>query len=564
MAVISMRQLMADGLPKSDRDNLVTQIVDTSDQQGRLLYESSNALADSDLIAARRLTLGDHVYALNLRPSQVFEQGNGSSLVPILAVGGLFSLLLSVLLYMLVSQRQRALKLVEQRTVQLRLREQELRSAHGQLRSVLNAATQVAIIATDLHGVINTFNAGAEQMLGFKAEHILGRSTLESLHVAAELDVRAASLSIALGRRIPPSQAMLVESPGSPHEAREWTLVREDGSRLTVNMLGTVLLDDHGLWVGHLAMYLDVTEQKRAYEALAVRDRLLKKLSAHVPGGIFQFTLEPQDKWRFVYASDGMRDIYEIDTGVLQRDATQVLERIHPLDVERVRASIRLSALQLSHWREEYRVQLPQRGLRWIRGEATPEELPGGGTLWHGYVSDISDLKRVEEELRALSITDALTGIHNRRYFQDRLKAEMVRLNRTSGALSVIMLDIDHFKRINDQYGHAVGDGVLQELCKRISQRLRRTDVFCRLGGEEFMVLCPNTDGAQAYGLAMELWRALRDAPMGTVGVVTASFGVASWRVDEGIDGLLLRADSAVYVAKQAGRDRVEAERLPV
>ena len=222
----------------------------------------------------------------------------------------------------------------------------------------------------------------------------------------------------------------------------------------------------------------------------------------------------------------------------------------------------RLSALQLSHWREEYRVLLPQRGLRWIRGEATPEELPAGGTLWHGYVSDISDLKRVEEELRALSITDSLTGIHNRRYFQDRLKAEMVRLNRTSGALSLIMLDIDHFKRINDQHGHAVGDGVLQELCKRIGQRLRRTDVFCRLGGEEFMVLCPHTDGDQAYSLAIELWESLRCAPMEPVGTVTASFGVASWRVDEGIDGLLLRADSAVYVAKQAGRDRVEAERL--
>jgi diguanylate cyclase (GGDEF)-like protein/PAS domain S-box-containing protein len=558
MAVISMRQLMVDGLPKPDRDNLVTQIVDTSDQQKRLLYESINALANSDLVATRRLTLGDHVYALTLRPSLVFEQGSGFSLVSILAMGGLFSLLLSVLLYMLVSQRQRALKLVEQRTVQLRLREQELRGAHGQLRSVLNAATQVAIIATDLHGVINTFNAGAEQMLGFKAEHVIGRSTLENLHVAAELEARAARLSMALGRQIPSNQAMLVESPDNPHEAREWTLVREDGSQLTVNMLGTALLDEHGLWVGHLAMYLDVTEQKRAYEALAVRDRLLKKLSAHVPGGIFQFTLEPQDNWRFIYASDGMRDIYEIEPGVLQQDAKQVLARIHPLDVERVRASIRLSSLQLSHWREEYRVQLPQRGLRWIRGEATPEELPGGGTLWHGYVSDISDLKRVEEELRALSITDALTGIHNRRYFQDRLKAEMVRLNRTSGALSVIMLDIDHFKRINDQYGHAVGDGVLQELCKRISQRLRRSDVFCRLGGEEFMVLCPNTDSTQAYSLAMELWQSLRSAPMESVGTVTASFGVASWRVDEGIDGLLLRADSAVYVAKQAGRDRVE------
>jgi len=561
MAVISMRQLVADGLPKAERDNLVMQIVDTSDLQKRVLFESGNAVANSDLAGARRLTLGDHVYALSLRPSKVFEQANYSSLSTILTMGSLLSLLLSALLYVLVSQRQRALKLVEQRTVQLRLREQELRGAHGQLRSVLNAATQVAIIATDLRGVINTFNAGAEQMLGYEADQVVGKLTLESLHLALELEARSASLSVTLGKRIPASQAMLVESPDNLHEAREWTLVRQDGSQLIVNMLATVLLDDHGLWVGHLAIYLDVTEQKRAYEALAARDRLLKKLSAHVPGGIFQFTLEPQDNWRFIYASDGMRDIYEIEVSALQRDATKVFERIHPLDAERVRASIRLSALQLSHWREEYRVQLPQRGLRWIRGEATPEELPGGGTLWHGYVSDISDLKRVEEELRALSITDSLTGIHNRRYFQDRLRAEMARLNRTSGTLSVIMLDIDHFKRINDQHGHAVGDGVLQELCRRISQRLRRTDVFCRLGGEEFMVLCPNTDGEQAYGLAMELWQSLRNLPMEPVGIVTASFGVASWRVDEGIDGLLLRADSAVYVAKQAGRDRVEAER---
>jgi diguanylate cyclase (GGDEF)-like protein/PAS domain S-box-containing protein len=563
MAVISMRQLVADGLPKPDRDNLAMQIIDTSDTQQRVLYESSNTAADSNLVAARRLTLGDHVYALSLRPSQIFQQANYSPLISILAMGGLLSLLLSALLYVLVSQRRRALKLVAQRTAQLREREQELRGAHGQLRSVLNAATQVAIIATDLRGVINTFNAGAEQMLGFKADEVLGHRTLESLHLAPELEARAAQLSVALGKRITPSQAMLVDNADAVHEAREWTLVRKDGSQLMVNMLATVLLDDHGLWVGHLAICLDVTEQKRAYEALAVRDRLLKKLSAHVPGGIFQFTLEANDNWRFIYASDGMRDIYEIDPGLLQQDAKKVFERIHPQDAERVRASIRLSALQLSHWREEYRVQLPQRGLRWIRGEATPEELPGGGTLWHGYVSDISDLKRVEEELRALSITDSLTGIHNRRYFHDRLKVEMLRVQRTLGALSVIMFDIDHFKRINDQHGHAVGDEVLKELCRRISLRLRRTDVFCRLGGEEFMVLCPNTDGAQAASLALELWQALRGVPMERVGTVTASFGVASWRAEEDVDGLLLRADSAVYAAKQAGRDRVEAQRLP-
>ncbi|NVZ12064.1 diguanylate cyclase [Pseudomonas sp. IPO3775] len=562
MAVISMRQLVADGLPKAARDNLVMQIVDTSDAEQRVLYESSNPVADSDLVAARRLTLGDHVYALSLRPSQVFQQGNHSSLVSILVMGSLLSVLLSALLYVVVSQRQRALKLVEQRTAQLRQREQELRGTHGQLRSVLNAATQVAIIATDLRGVITTFNAGAEQMLGFEAQEVLGHLTLESLHLAPELEARAAQLSAILGKRIAPAQAMLVDSADAVHEAREWTLVRKDGSQLTVNMLATVLLDEHGLWVGHLAICLDVTEQKRAYEALAARDRLLKKLSAHVPGGIFQFILEPNNVSRFIYASDGIRDIYEIEPGVLQQDARKVFERIHPLDVERVRESIRLSTLQLSHWREEYRVQLPHRGLRWVRGEATPEELAGGGTLWHGYVSDISDLKRVEEELRALSITDSLTGIHNRRYFQDRLKAEMIRVKRASGALSVIMFDIDHFKRINDQHGHAVGDEVLKELCRRISQRLRRTDVSCRLGGEEFVVLCANTDGSQAFSVALELWQALRGEPMEGVGTVTASFGVASWRVEEGVDSLLLRADSGVYAAKQAGRDRVEAERV--
>ncbi|MGH8464349.1 MAG: GGDEF domain-containing protein, partial [Pseudomonas sp.] len=302
------------------------------------------------------------------------------------------------------------------------------------------------------------------------------------------------------------------------------------------------------------------TERKRVHEALAARDRLLDKLSAEVPGGIYQFLLRPDGSSCFSYASEGLRDIYEIDPYLLRQDATAVFERIHPDDLMRVRTSIRYSADHLSPWREEYRVLLPEAGLRWVRGEATPEPEEDGGTLWHGYLTDISDLKRVEEELRALSVTDSLTGIHNRRYFQERLKAELERAQRDQQDLAVIMLDIDHFKRINDQFGHAVGDHVLRSLCQRISYRLRRTDVFCRLGGEEFMVLCPGSDAEQAHALAMELWQGVRSVPVEGVGQVTASFGVAGWRPGEGADALLLRADSGVYVAKQAGRDRVEAE----
>ncbi|MGF0237012.1 sensor domain-containing diguanylate cyclase [Rhodococcus sp. IEGM1300] len=564
MAVISMRQLLADGLPEADHDYLSVRILDLStNDQHEVLYESPNVAAADELATTRLLRLADHDYQVDIQPSEAFVQANHSSVSSLVVLGALLSLLVSALLYVLVSQRQRALKLVEQRTEELRAREQELRGTHGQLRGVLNAATQVAIIATDLRGVISTFNAGAEHMLGYASVEAVGHMTLENLHLPRELVMRSAELSARFGKSIPTCQAMLVEdSDEGGHEAREWTLVRSDGSHLTVNMLATPVLDEQGLWVGHLAICIDITERKRVHEALAARDLLLKKLSAHVPGGIYQFQMEFDGRFSVIYASDGIREIYELEPDVLLLNAEAIFTRIHPLDTTRVRASIRASALTLSPWREEYRVQLPQRGLRWVRGEATPEEQPGGGVLWHGYISDISDLKRVEEELRALSVTDSLTGIHNRRYFQERLTTEMARVQRGGGELSVIMLDIDHFKRINDLHGHAVGDRVLQAVCERIGHRLRRTDVFCRLGGEEFMVLCPDISGEHAHVLAVQLWQALRSSPIDGVGVVTASFGIASWRVGEGADALLLRADSGVYAAKQAGRDRVEGEMI--
>lgn len=562
MAVISMRQLLADGLPEENHDSLSVRILDLStDDQHEVLYESTNPAGASDLSSTRLLRLADHDYQVDMRPSAAFLQANHSSVTSQVVLGGLLSLLLSVFLYVLVSQRQRALKMVEQRTEELHAREQELRGTHGQLRGVLDAATQVAIIATDLRGIVSTFNAGAEHMLGYSCAQAVGHMTLENLHLPRELEARSAELSARYGKPIPTCQAMLVEGgEEGGHEAREWTLVRRDGSHLTVNMLATPVLDEQGLWVGHLAICIDITERKRVHEALAARDLLLKKLSAHVPGGIYQFKMEFDGRFSVIYASDGMREIYELELEVLLSNAEAVFSRIHPQDSRRVRASIQVSADNLSPWREEYRVLLPERGLRWVRGEATPEELPGGGVLWHGYISDISDLKRVEEELRALSVTDSLTGIHNRRYFQERLTTEMARVERGGGELSVIMLDIDHFKRINDQHGHAVGDRVLQAVCERIGRRLRRTDVFCRLGGEEFMVLCPDIDGEQAHVLALELWQGLRSSPIDEVGIVTASFGIASWRAGEGADALLLRADSGVYAAKQAGRDRVEGQ----
>jgi diguanylate cyclase (GGDEF)-like protein/PAS domain S-box-containing protein len=425
----------------------------------------------------------------------------------------------------------------------------------------LEAATQVAIIATNLKGEVSTFNTGAERMFGYSANQAIGQLRLEDLVLPDELSLRAHALSQRFGRHIAGGQALFAETVYERGaEPGEWTLLRADGSQLVANMLVTAMLDEQGLWVGYLAICIDVTERRRVHEALAARDRLLEKLSAEVPGGIYQYRLDADGHSCFPYASKGLYDIYEVDLQQLREDASGVFERIHPDDLERVRRSVRYSAEHQAPWREEYRVCLPRAGLRWVRGEATPEVGEQGCTLWHGYLTDISDLKGVEEELRALSVTDSLTGIHNRRYFQERLKVELERAQRDGLTLAVIMLDIDHFKHINDRFGHAVGDRVLRSLCQRISQRLRRTDVFCRLGGEEFMVLCPGSDAEQARLLALELWHGLRNVPVDGVGKVTASFGVAGWRPGEGADALLLRADAGVYAAKQAGRDRVEGE----
>lgn len=160
-------------------------------------------------------------------------------------------------------------------------------------------------------------------------------------------------------------------------------------------------------------------------------------------------------------------------------------------------------------------------------------------------------------ELRALSITDPLTGIHNRRYFLERFEAELARSQRENRPLALVLLDIDHFKRINDGFGHDVGDLVLQELCRRITSRLRRGDEFCRLGGEEFVVLCPSSDAGHALHLAEALREQVRAQPFPHAGTVTISLGVAA--SEDGGDGatLLQRADRALYQAKGAGRDRV-------
>lgn len=172
-----------------------------------------------------------------------------------------------------------------------------------------------------------------------------------------------------------------------------------------------------------------------------------------------------------------------------------------------------------------------------------------------------AQLQAAQEELRRQSMTDPLTGILNRRAVLERLEEEISRAGREGTALGLGIMDIDHFKAVNDTLGHLGGDDVLREAARRVRASLRTYDVFGRIGGEEFLIVLPGTDLSSLKSVAERLRRAISESPMitrkGSIRI-TASFGVTVWKGPEGLDSLMERADRALYMAKEKGRDRVE------
>ena len=169
-------------------------------------------------------------------------------------------------------------------------------------------------------------------------------------------------------------------------------------------------------------------------------------------------------------------------------------------------------------------------------------------------------LQQREAEILAVSLTDPLTGVGNRRRLDQALVVEVSRADRTGGRLCALMADLDHFKRVNDVHGHEAGDSVLAAFGDLLRRRTRAIDIVARFGGEEFVVLMPDTDKEQAVAIAERIREAIaacRVEPLPDP--VTASFGVVELVAGEQASALLHRADTALYEAKQSGRNRVVA-----
>lgn len=168
-----------------------------------------------------------------------------------------------------------------------------------------------------------------------------------------------------------------------------------------------------------------------------------------------------------------------------------------------------------------------------------------------------SELMEKNEKLEFLSTHDQLTGLHNRHFMLSCCNSEMLRIKRLEENASLIIFDIDHFKLVNDSQGHSFGDDVLVAIANVVKRAVREIDVIARWGGEEFLILCPNTTLLEANGLAFRLAEAIRRDPSSKMEDVTCSFGVAEYKQGESFVEWFDRSDSALYRAKEAGRNTI-------
>jgi diguanylate cyclase (GGDEF)-like protein/PAS domain S-box-containing protein len=340
----------------------------------------------------------------------------------------------------------------------------------------------------------------------------------------------------------------------------------KDGTYRWIRSRGKVITrDGNGRALRMVGTTTDITALRELAARLRDTAALVTDLTDQVPGLVFQLQQTADGRRFFSYASAGVADIYELTPEQLARHADTVEMRIHPADLVAYRQSLQASSVHLTPWRLEYRVLLPGQGLRWREGDARPQRTADGGTVWHGFITDATDRKHIEAELHRMATTDHLTQLSNRHAFMRQSEAALRGVRATGRAAAVLMLDLDHFKALNDRWGHPLGDRALRHFARLLLAETGPDCIVGRVGGEEFAIVLPGSDPDTALAFARRVQqRALQtqltheDEPV----VLTVSIGIDAMREsDFGAYQSLSRADKALYLAKERGRNRIEVYR---
>lgn len=393
-----------------------------------------------------------------------------------------------------------------------------------------------AVVVSDDEGVIRQVNAKACALFGYAANEIAGRP-VELLVPEHARQSHAAS-------RRGFVQAPVERPMGNGRNL--WGLHR-NGHQIPLEIALTPLRMGND-WAIMVSL-VDLS----AHHELECKLRQERDFSNAVIDGLPAVFYVLTDKGRFLRWNRNFEQVTGLNSDTLSRinardlfdheDRSRVAEAIHRV-FETGAANVEAGLLHASGSYTPYYFT----GLR--------VELNGQPCLT-GTGIDISARKRVEAELHHQAHHDSLTGLMNRRSFEELLPLEVERSHRYGSPLSLIMFDIDHFKAVNDLYGHPVGDRILCQVADTLQASMRGSDILIRWGGEEFLSLLPETKAEAASVLADTLRALLARTRFTGPGKISASLGVTQYRPGESARSLLKRVDDALYQAKEAGRDQV-------
>ncbi len=406
-----------------------------------------------------------------------------------------------------------------------------------------------AVLITRLHdGAFVNINDGFTAMTGYTRTNVLRQSTLtiNLWHDPADRH----KLILALNEQ------------GFCHNL-EAVFQRKDGSQL-IGMVSarfmTLQGEPHMISVTH-----DITQRKQAEDALRASEQRYRLLADHANDVIWTMTLDG----KFTYLSPSVYQLRGFTPEeVLQQSLTQV---VCPSSSATVQEGFRRAFAEINTGQRQptqyFEIEQPRKDGTTVWTEATARVMYDDAGQPIGLVGvsrDITERKRLEGALQHQANTDGLTGVVNRRRFLELAQGECIRALRLNHPLAIAVIDLDHFKQINDSYGHAVGDQALVAWTRICQQQIRVIDLLARFGGDEFALLLPETTATQARTVLEQVCRALAAQPIDVSGntvTLTISAGIASLAHEaESLDTLLERADRALYQAKAAGRNRVVVE----
>ncbi|MDR0565412.1 MAG: diguanylate cyclase [Azoarcus sp.] len=337
---------------------------------------------------------------------------------------------------------------------------------------------------------------------------------------------------------------------------------RKDGSLYNERLTISPVFDNQGDIQHFIATKEDFSEQKAAVDKLEVAHSHLNAVVENFPGSIIMEDTQGD----IVLINQNIFDLLGLpgtDEYVLGKPIQKLMEFSSHV-AENAQAFLkRIDELRAAA-RPFYGEEIHFKDGRWVERDFVPIRLHGNLLGFLYIYRDISQRKRHARELWQLATSDPLTGIPNRRAFFESFEHERARLTRYPGEAALLMVDIDHFKQINDTHGHGAGDAMLCHIVRQIRKLLRGSDTLARLGGEEFAILLPQANKEGALLLAERVRKVIEDTPLiynDADIYVTASVGVAIMsHNDPNIDKTLSRADHALYKAKHSGRNRVEFE----